>query len=199
MSRTLDRINRIIARLAIKAIIRGVETDPAIQRVAIQGLAGEDNISVEHLQPYGFSSHPIPAGEGDRKGPIGIVLSLAGAPNHRVAVVIDDERYRPKDWEPGESGLYDDQGQKVHLQRGGILELLALSKVVINAPTSEVNSQEATINATTKAVVNSPAVELGGEGGKKVARVGDKVDVGSGSSAGLWPIVEGSNTVKAVD
>ena len=42
-------------------------------------------------------------------------------------------------------------------------------------------------------------VELGGEGGPKVARVGDKVFVQYGSSKGLHPIVEGSETVFAVD
>ena len=54
------------------------------------------------------------------------------------------------------------------------------------------------IDAPGKVVVNSPHVELGGEGGKKVARVGDLVEVGSGSSAGKWPIVTGSDVVKAV-
>lgn len=48
-------------------------------------------------------------------------------------------------------------------------------------------------------IVHASRVELGGVGGKQVARIGDKVNVGSGSSAGLWPIVEGSNTVFAVD
>lgn len=52
---------------------------------------------------------------------------------------------------------------------------------------------------TPKAVINCPSVDLGGEGGKPVARIGDMVSVGSGSSAGLWPIVEGSGAVRAVD
>lgn len=56
------------------------------------------------------------------------------------------------------------------------------------------------INITCEtAVVNAAAVELGGAGGKPVARVGDMVNVGSGSSAGMWPIVEGSGVVRAVD
>lgn len=48
-------------------------------------------------------------------------------------------------------------------------------------------------------VVNSPHVQLGGEGGKRVARIGDRVSVTTGSSQGLWPIVEGSDSVFAVD
>ncbi len=55
-----------------------------------------------------------------------------------------------------------------------------------------------TIDAPGKVVVNSPNVELGGEGGKPVARVGDMVEVGSGSSAGKWPIVEGSKVTKSI-
>ena len=50
-----------------------------------------------------------------------------------------------------------------------------------------------------KVIVESPNVQLGGEGGKKVARIGDKVNVGAGSSSGLWPIVEGSSRVFASD
>lgn len=45
--------------------------------------------------------------------------------------------------------------------------------------------------------VHGERVDLGGPGGSRVARIGDKVHVGSGSSAGLWPIVEGSDKVFA--
>ncbi len=50
-----------------------------------------------------------------------------------------------------------------------------------------------------KVIVESPNVQLGGDGGKRVARIGDLVHVMSGSSSGKWPIVEGSEHVFAVD
>lgn len=50
-----------------------------------------------------------------------------------------------------------------------------------------------------KVVVESDNVHLGSEGGKRVARIGDRVDVKLGSSKGLWPIVEGSSMVRAAD
>lgn len=56
-----------------------------------------------------------------------------------------------------------------------------------------------TVEAEGTVRVKAAKVELGGAGGKPVARIGDKVDVGSGSSKGLWPIVEGSSVVSAVD
>ena len=40
-------------------------------------------------------------------------------------------------------------------------------------------------------------IDLGGSGGNSVARVGDKVKIDSGSSAGEWPIISGSSKVKA--
>lgn len=62
----------------------------------------------------------------------------------------------------------------------------------------EIGDNKATITGPS-VTVNSPNVQLGGDGGKRVARIGDKVQVTSGSSAGLWPIVEGSGSVFAVD
>lgn len=50
-----------------------------------------------------------------------------------------------------------------------------------------------------KVVIQSDNVQLGGDGGKQVARIGDKVHVKTGSSSGFWPIVEGSGKVFAID
>lgn len=46
-------------------------------------------------------------------------------------------------------------------------------------------------------VIDADTVDLGGEGGQPVARIGDEVEVTSGSSAGRWKIVTGSNVVNA--
>jgi len=40
-------------------------------------------------------------------------------------------------------------------------------------------------------------VNLGGSGGQGVARIGDKVEITGGSSAGQWPIISGSSKVKS--
>jgi len=54
------------------------------------------------------------------------------------------------------------------------------------------NAQIEASNITLKGNVN-----LGDNGGKAIARVGDKVKIDSGSSAGQWPIIGGSSNVKA--
>ncbi len=76
---------------------------------------------------------------------------------------------------------------------GGTLRLKGPDGVVV-----EITGGKLTITCT-EATVNADTVNLGGTGGKEVARIGDKVEVKRGSSKGLWPIVEGSSTVFAVD
>lgn len=93
---------------------------------------------------------------------------------HEVAICVADRQYRLVGLAAGEVAIYDDLGQTITLKR---------DHIHVKSP---------------KVVVESDDIHLGGEGGAKVARVGDKVNVGSGSSAGLWPIVEGSDKVKAL-
>lgn len=47
-----------------------------------------------------------------------------------------------------------------------------------------------------KVTITGSEIDLGGTGGAAVARVGDHVRITAGSSAGDWPIIEGSGSVK---
>lgn len=110
-----------------------------------------------------------------KQGAEAVVLFAAGNRDHGLVIAVDDRRYRLKPLAQGEVALYDDQGQKIVLHR---------DRIEVTAP---------------KVVVKSDNVRLGGEGGEKVARIGDMVQVTGGSSAGLHPIVDGSSKVFAVD
>lgn len=96
-----------------------------------------------------------------------------GDRSHAVCIAVADRRYRVKGLAQGEVCLFDDLGQKITLYR---------DRIEVEAP---------------KVVVKSDNVHLGAQGGPKVARIGDRVQVGTGSSAGLWPIVEGSAKVRS--
>ncbi|MBF0247138.1 MAG: hypothetical protein HQL36_03565 [Alphaproteobacteria bacterium] len=82
---------------------------------------------------------------------------------------------------------------KAAFEDGGIL----LSKdadtqavgVTVTAPLATVTAD--------KVVIDSADINLGGEGGAQVARIGDMVAVSGGSSAGNWPIISGSDKVRA--
>jgi len=98
-----------------------------------------------------------------------IVFSVGGRLGHEVALNVADRRYRLKGLASGEVAIYDDLGQFIILKR---------DQIHFKSP---------------KVVIESNSIHLGGEGGAQIARVGDHVNVGTGSSAGLWPIVEGSD------
>ena len=102
-----------------------------------------------------------------------ICLHVGGARAHPVVIAVADRRYRVTGLAAGEVCLYDDQGQRITLYR---------DRIEVEAPS---------------VVIQSPDVHLGTTGGARIARVGDRVQVGSGSSAGLWPIVEGSEMVRS--
>jgi phage baseplate assembly protein V len=142
-----------------------------------------DDLKLQELQIAGLSGETLDGVERfqeygftshPKEGAEAVSLSLGGNRSHTVIVAVDDRRYRLKGLESGEVALYDDLGQKIVLKR---------DRIEVVAP---------------KVVVISDDISLGGEGGAKVARVGDLVNVGSGSSAGQWPIVGGSDKVKAL-
>jgi len=85
-----------------------------LQTLQIRMLAGEVKDSVEHLEPYGFTSHPHAGAEG-------VAVFPGGDRSHGVVVVVADRRYRLQGLKTGEVALYDDIGQCVHLTREGIL------------------------------------------------------------------------------
>ncbi|MEE9357460.1 phage baseplate assembly protein V [Candidatus Vondammii sp. HM_W22] len=101
-----------------------------------------------------------------------VALAVGGSRAHTIVIATDDRRYRLKGLASGEVALYDDMGQSFILHR---------DRIEVTSP---------------KVVINSDDIHLAGEGGGRIARVGDKVEVGGGSSAGLWPIVEGSEKVR---
>lgn len=72
----------------------------------------------------------------------------------------------------------------INLKKGNSSLQITENSVIVNAETVTVDATTATINAT--------AINLGGEGGAEVARVGDSVDLSTAK------IVSGSSVVKAL-
>jgi phage baseplate assembly protein V len=159
-----------------RAVVKIVDDSLKMQSVQIALLADELKDGVERFQQYGLTSHP-------KTGAEGIALFLGGNRDHGIVICVDDRRYRLKDLEAGEVALYDDLGQKVFLSRNGIFV--------------ETDREDGVRVIAPKVVVESDDISLGSEGGQKVARIGDLVNVGSGSSAGQWPIASGSDKVSA--
>ncbi|WP_412557603.1 phage baseplate assembly protein V [Thalassospira sp. MIT1370] len=203
-NRLIQPLRRRVMLMVSRAVIKVVNDAGGIQKLQIVGYDGELLEGVERLQEYGLTSVPLGNAEA-------VATAVGGNRSHTIVIAVDDRRFRLKNLAPGEVALYDDLGQKVHLKRDGILiETGQPSGVTVNAPAATVNAPAATVNSDTvttnatevtvnaaKAVINSDEIHLGAEGGQPIARVGDLVDVASGSSAGQWPIVSGSDKVRA--
>jgi phage baseplate assembly protein V len=143
-----SRLRGMISR----AIVRLVDDAREAQELQLELLADEGQDGVEHLHPYGFTAHPHPDAEA-------IVACVGGLRSHMIALVVGDRRYRLKGLAAGEVALHDDLGNMIKLGRNRI-EITGTSEVTVTTPIAKVISND---------------VRLGGDGGKKVARVGDLV------------------------
>ena len=138
----VDKINLAVGR----AILRLVKEAAGVQLVQVEALKGEVLDRVEHLQTYGFASHPLPGAEA-------ILLALGGTRNKPIIIVIADRRHRPE-LEAGETIIHDDQGQVIHIARDRIL--VHTNKLV------RVEAQRVEIVAAETARIEAQTVEIHG-------------------------------------
>lgn len=111
----------MLARCTVSA----VNAASKLQGLQVRILAGEVKDAVEHLEPYGWTAHP-------KSGAEGLALFLDGDRSHGVVVCVADRRYRLTGLAAGEVAVHDDQGQKVHLTRDGVV-IQTAKKCRINA------------------------------------------------------------------
>ena len=128
-----------------RGTIETADDSKKMQELTFNGLHDEVKDGVEHWQRYGFSAVPLPpsqassggssgssgsaslgdgaagTGQGEKQYAEALVVSGSGSRSHPVVIAVDDRRHRPKNLKAGEAIQYDDQGQKVHLTRDGIV------------------------------------------------------------------------------
>ena len=127
----------------IRGIIQSV-IEGAIKRFSASGRDAETFADREYFQHYGFTSRPLSGAEA--------IIIREG--NHIVMIASDDRRYRIA-LEAGEVALYTDEGDKVHLKRGGNIEIVAGTKIKATSP-------EVEIVAATKVTMTTPVLEVSG-------------------------------------
>lgn len=172
----VDELFRRVQNMFVRGTIGGVDDKPKWQEVALELEDGHKPTKVEHAHPYGISFHPHKDAEV-------MAVALGGNRDHLVVLTTGDRRYRLTDLKEGEFAIHDDQGQKVHFLRDGVL-------VETGKPVT-VKGSDITLEATGKIVLKAPNVHLGDEGGKLVHRKGDvdsDGDVAVGSAAKVWAV-----------
>ena len=131
-------------RAAFRGKITLVVSSEPIQRVQLSGLADETLQDLEHLQEYGFASHPPDGSEA-------VVIPLGGNTSHGVIVCSQHGSYRIKNLKPGETAIFNHEGAKIVIKQGKIIEA--------DCDVYRVNCKQYEVNAATDAKFNAPLVE----------------------------------------
>ncbi len=115
LDRWLNPWRRRILLMIGKAIILSVKDNDNLQVAKLQLMADEETgPSVERLGEYGFKSVPPPDSEA-------VAVAVGGDRSNMIIIATDYSDKRPKNWESGESGLWNDQGLLIRLRKDGKL------------------------------------------------------------------------------
>lgn len=118
MFREIDkRIGRALGQIrqAFRAVIARVNSSPSVQLLSGQGVAGEQLRDNELFQHYGFTSCPP-------SGTMAIALPLGGKTSHGVIIATEHATYRLVGLQEGELAIYTDEGTKLVMKRGRVIE-----------------------------------------------------------------------------
>lgn len=137
MIRTINKLTAPLARRVRLMVGRGVvslvKDSLKMQGLQVTLLSGEVR-DLERFQDYGFTSVPHPGAEV-------AAVFVDGNRNHGLAICVDDRRYRLARLKNGEVAIYTDEGDKIVLKRGGIVEMTASQKVRMVTPLLEVTGE----------------------------------------------------------
>jgi phage gp45-like len=103
-----------------RCLIDKADDKKLMQECKSQFMVSEEREKIESPQNYGFTSLVVEAEKKDgmiEKSAEGFVQFMGGNRSFPVIEVMDDRRYRLRNFKEGEAAVYDDQQQKVHLQR----------------------------------------------------------------------------------
>lgn len=114
LAKLLGPYSRRISNLLCRGRVSGSNGASKMRTLQLRLLSDETKDGVEHFEPYGFTSEPLPGAEH-------VSAFFDGDRSHGVTLVVADRRYRLTGLQSGEMAIFDDQGQKVHLTRDGIV------------------------------------------------------------------------------
>ena len=120
-------LSRRVMLMLGRAVVRAISDSEGLQRATIEVFKDDLLSNLERFQDYGFTSAPL-------EGADALVGFIAGNRDHGIVIKIDDRRYRLKPIAPGEVAMYTDEGDVVHIKRGGTILVQATTKLEIATP-----------------------------------------------------------------
>lgn len=125
MNDALRDLGSRVRMMFARGVLRAVNDTGPRQQVQVELLKDELRDGLEHMQNYGFTSHPL---GGDCA-----VAFNGGNREQGIVLVIDDRQYRIP-LLAGEVAIYDDLGNKIELLRE-MVKVTAVQHVEVVAPT----------------------------------------------------------------
>ncbi len=154
-SRAIKPFVERVKLAASRAKVLIVHREHKTQRLQVELLAGEIKDFLEHFQPYGFTSAPLPGAEA-------LVQFLAGNRAHGIAAVVSDGRSRPRTLNEGEVAIYhasDDPEAPAEAARHRSTH--TLGKLILRVDALDIKCGPSSIEADATGVrIKGPRIDL---------------------------------------
>lgn len=152
MNDALKEIGNRVMMMFGRGVLRAVTDTGPRQQVQVELLKDELRDGLEHMQNYGFTSHP-------QGGDVAVAF-LGGNREQGIVLVVDDRRYRIP-LLAGEVAIYDDLGNKIELLRE-MVKVTAVQHLEAQAPTIKlIGDLEVIGNITTTGTITNNGKNIG--------------------------------------
>lgn len=114
LSKAIAPLARRVSNMLARGSVTLSNASGKLQTLQIALLSDEAKDTVEHFEPFGFTSNPKPGAEV-------LTAFIEGDRSHGIVVMATDRRYRIQNLLPGEMAIYDDHGGFIKLTQAGIV------------------------------------------------------------------------------
>ncbi|MGD9664377.1 MAG: phage baseplate assembly protein V [Novosphingobium sp.] len=121
--RMVEPIQRRVMMAIGRAVLNAVYDGSKAQLVQASMLGDEVRDKMERMAEYGFTSNPKPGAQG-------VAVFVGGERGHGVMIATCDYTCRLPNLASGEVALYTDEGDKIVLKRGKLIEITTDTLVV---------------------------------------------------------------------
>lgn len=127
---SLEYIKRCIRQLLVRGLVKLTKDSGDIQELQVSTYADDVTNKVERFSEFGFSSN-VPLNSEC------VVVAIGSSKEHSIVVATNHRKSRPKDIPVGSTMIYDQAGNKIHIKNDGTIEVVASTKVTVDAPDAE--------------------------------------------------------------
>jgi phage baseplate assembly protein V len=125
----IKALSRAITNMLSRGSVTLANAAGKMQTLQVALLSDEAKDTVEHFEPFGFTSNPHPGAEV-------LTAFIEGDRSHGIVIAATDRRYRVQNLLSGEVAIYDDHGTSIKLTQSGIVITGGGFPIAINGATT---------------------------------------------------------------